>query len=428
MPSNYFLNHTDSLAIRLDRAWDDYQNKSLSKRAKKNALDFMVYVFDIAELVHKKSILEALLVKLMEQRTLRKAENPNYIPIMVSSGYEFDKFLTLLKATSAPKISSIPEVQDAFNTGDLLDVNIEDKIRDGLDRITYLTDAERAEYNIEIYNGLFYKSGEIFDCSHLEAHDRAGYVAFTLNVSGELSVFSHLSSNEDKNGKKLAHSSMNAGAPLLAAGEMEIKKGVLVSINTFSGHYEPSIRTLVRFLEYLSERGIDISQTKVFLQKAMNKATGLQTKRVSLFDDIWPWYEIEATELVCSVKSIVRQDIASLNGYLNSRRTKLRHSFFKLSSTHDKVRLGTELQRELETMLVQMKHFSTYREIKVALVILDFIITNYLEQYAHISQELGRLGQLCVDMKASLEMTRAKVSGINEAHERSRGDYFKIGY
>lgn len=425
MPVNYFLSPSGGLASGLDRAWDDYQNKSFNRRAKQNALDFMIYVFDIAILAHKKDSLEGVLIKLMEQRALRKAENPNYIPIVVTAGYQFDK---ILRATSTPRISSIQEVQDAFNAGELLDVNAEDKIRDGLDRITYLTDAERAEYNIEIYNGLFYKSGKIFDCSNLEAHDRPGYVAFTLNTSGELSVFSHLSSSEDKKGNKLAHSSMNAGAPLLAVGEMEIKKGVLISINTFSGHYGPSIHALVRFLAYLSDRGIDISQTKVFLQKPMNITTGLQTKRVYLFGEIWPWYEIDATELVCSVKSIVRQDITSLNGYLNSRRTKIHSSFFKLSFTPDKVRLGTGFQKELETMLEQMSHLSSYREIKVALVILDFIITNYLEQHANISEDSGRLGRICADMKTHLGVTRAKVSGINEERERSRGAYFKVGY
>lgn len=102
----------------------------------------------------------------------------------------------------------------------------------------------------------------LFSTKNMIAHGKKGYAAFTLNINGELSVFNHKCTKDG-----IAHSSMNAGAPVISAGELMIHNGRLISINTFSGHYEPSLYSQLRILDHFSRRGIDLSATTILTQQ-----------------------------------------------------------------------------------------------------------------------------------------------------------------
>lgn len=347
MDIDYYSSSWGSVAKRLDSAWSDYQDSSLPDEQRLNALEYMIYILDINFVSHSQESLNELLVKLMDTRAQKKDRNPDYIPILRSGRYQLETKARVLQSTKTSNVSDDNEIQQAFKAHKLLDVNRSDKHNDKVDRITYLTAEQRAEYNIQIHEGLFKQSGDVFDSSHYIAHKKPGYVAFTFNTNGELSVFNHLGGRKDSQGRRLAHSSMNAGSPILATGEMEIKQGKLVSINTFSGRYEPSLYSLTLFLEYLSDRDIDISETKVYLQKPIKETSGLQSAKVYIKGDIIAWYVVSATALLMNVRAIMERNLYSINEYLNSLQTRLYRDVFRLDSTKKSLYWATRFYKSL---------------------------------------------------------------------------------
>lgn len=426
MPKKYFSSKGGTLAKRLDQAWVDYKDPSLSDNDRLQALDFMIYVFDIKKFSNEKNLLNGILVKLMAERASKQQENPHYIPVLSSGKYQLTA--DILKPTSRTKDSSEPSVQEAFDAGELLDVNQDDKYEDKAHETTYLTPEERADYRVEIHEGLFHKEGKVFDSSKLIAHNKPGFIAFTLNTNGELSAFEHLSVKLDKRGRKLAHSSMNSGAPVLAAGEMEIKNGKLISINTYSGHYQPSLYSVARFLEYLSDRGVDISKTKVYLQDAPGPQSGLSSKTVLLKGDPQPWHEVPATDIVHSVKSIMHNNLNSLDNYLNSSKTKLLRDVFKNDSAQAKSKIAKDFYEELAYTMDTIKDSSSLVDIKVSLDCLDAIIARYSSQLEQLNGKTGRLDSKFADMKAQIREVREKFEGLDERKENERIESFKNKY
>ncbi|PWY55918.1 hypothetical protein DGG96_09290 [Legionella qingyii] len=424
MPKKYFSSRRGTLAKRLDLAWADYNNQFLSKNARLKALDFMIYVFDITKFSTNKNGLNQLLKNLMDERESKKQNNPNYIPMLSNGIYQFESD-RVLQATPISKVSAHADIQKAFDAGELLDVNQGSKQIDRSWGTTYLTPEQRAEYRIEIHNGLLHKKGRVFDSSELIAHNKPGFVAFTLNANGELSAFEHLGVQEDKQRRKLAHSSMNAGAPVLAAGEMEIKNGKLISINTYSGHYKPSLYSVARFLEYLSDRGVDISETKVYLRRAPGKASGLLSKKVHLAGDKHLWHEVPALDIVHQVKALMISNINSLDEYLNSTKTKLFRDVFKNDLTQAKSAIAQAFHDELVYAMDKMNGSSSMTDIEASLECLDSIVTRYSKENEQLNGTTGRLASKFADMKAQIQATRERLGIGDEEKERTRVESFK---
>jgi len=65
-----------------------------------------------------------------------------------------------------------------------------------------------------------------------------------------------------KNRGKTNHTSLSNGHAVLAAGSLQIQKGRIVSIDTFSGHYKPTEIQLANFFKYLKESGVPLDPIK----------------------------------------------------------------------------------------------------------------------------------------------------------------------
>lgn len=117
-----------------------------------------------------------------------------------------------------------------------MDVSNSSKLKNIAYETKFLDKEQRAQHRVNIVHGKFKKDNADFDTSQMIAHGKTGFAAFTLNANGELSVFNHLGMRD-----KIAHSSMNSGSPVVAAGELKIQNGKLLAINTHSGHYRPSL-------------------------------------------------------------------------------------------------------------------------------------------------------------------------------------------
>lgn len=67
------------------------------------------------------------------------------------------------------------------------------------------------------------------------------------------------------------HFMSNRAKSVIAAGELEIEKGVLKRVSNQSGHYQPSEDVLrTKFLSYLKDLGVDISKATTTTEKIRN--------------------------------------------------------------------------------------------------------------------------------------------------------------
>jgi hypothetical protein len=126
--------------------------------------------------------------------------------------------------------------------------------------VKYLNEGERNDLQLSIRFGtIFDAKGNIFDTSgfrSLESNTRRAifvmdehgiFFASTLHTVG----FFH-------------HSSILAGAPVAAAGEIEVWSGELIAISDRSGHYLPA-RAFMQAVAELNRCGIDTRRVKLDL-------------------------------------------------------------------------------------------------------------------------------------------------------------------
>lgn len=389
MPMNYYLRKNGTLAFRLDQAWQDYQNRAYETRDRRKALYFMTYVFDIQADIYDPSRLNKLLAALMKRRARKKDENPDYIPILRSGRYHLEHNASSLNQENSVECSAVSSDEDTSESNPLLAISQHIQQFDKMCQITQLSSEERARYNIEIYAGRFRSEGHLFNTQRFKSHGKAGFAAFTFNANGELSVFNHLGGAPDHKGKILMHSSMNASAPVLAAGEIVIQCGKLISINTYSGHYQPNLYTLALFLEYLSDRGISLKNTDIYLINPPHKKSGLTATPNYCLEPPRTWYVVRATDVIFSMKGIIHGNIESINDYLESRKTKQR-LLSNQGTIRAKCALATEFKEQLEYIMHRAKHSFFLMEISVTISILQHIVT----KYQIICETIGRKGRL----------------------------------
>lgn len=251
-----------SLATRIDLAWSVYKDPEQSKDNLAKAQCFLAYAFDLSD--EDLPYFNNKLMLLLEERALHKAENPEYIPGKVHPALLLDRKKLNIQPTPIEwddEVTAIdPAIVALLKKSELLDVDSGTKLEDQENFIKYLTGEERALFRVDIHQGFFKTSNKKYDTTHLASHYKRGYVSYTFNANGELSMFVHEGGNGD-----YVHSTTNAAAPIVCAGEAKIKKGCLSAITTYSGHYKPTLLNIFRMLEYFSAHGMDISTTEVYL-------------------------------------------------------------------------------------------------------------------------------------------------------------------
>lgn len=390
MDYDYYSRKNGTIANRVDYAWKVYQDKNTKSDDKQNAQRFLVHAFNIRKIPQKENELENILVKLMNQRQAQKAKDPNYVPK-----------------------NTLP-CQAGFVLSDNEDIRLKvDKAtldQDKKHQVDYLTKSQRDEYKLEIKDGLFYKNGEIYDCNQFKhvAHQKPGWAAFTLNLEGELSAFPHGGGVKLAvlNGKELRHSSMNAGADVWAAGQMEIKNGKLIRIDTNSGHYKPTLLDLYRFLEYLDKKGVDISNTTVELHREIKNLAGV--RRVPCMFE--PIYEVPAKKVYQSLNLIIERNIKHVDEYLNSPKTKIKNAIISTQSSEEKITLMKSLKADLAEIRDIIGNTESPFGLKTSLALITKKLENFESQYQKISStKEGRLKVLFKNMKYDIHCEKIAV-------------------
>jgi hypothetical protein len=127
--------------------------------------------------------------------------------------------------------------------------------------VSYFSETSRSVYEVMIKDGkLCSAQGDRLDpqLSLPEHSDRTGTAIYVLDTWGTLYV------TFDHRFGEVHHSSLVAGAPVLAAGEMVVIDGLLLSISNSSGHYKPPPHAIDVVLERLERLGADLSQVERF--------------------------------------------------------------------------------------------------------------------------------------------------------------------
>ncbi len=127
-------------------------------------------------------------------------------------------------------------------------------------QVTYLDEAGRQPYHLEVRNGLLYDAtGNLFDTTRARsAHTGAGTAIFVMDAQGNFySTMVHAVG-------EFHHSSFLAGQPVAAAGEMVVTNGRIVRITNRSGHYRPPGRLVDQAVARLEQLGVDVSGVERF--------------------------------------------------------------------------------------------------------------------------------------------------------------------
>ena len=115
--------------------------------------------------------------------------------------------------------------------------------------VTYLNAAQRAPYALIFQNGkIFDAKMKPFDTKGAETlWSDQGRAIFVMDANGNFYA------SDDQRRGEFHHSSLVAGEPVAAAGEIEVDNGVLTAISDKSGHYRPSRICTAQAIERLIE-------------------------------------------------------------------------------------------------------------------------------------------------------------------------------
>ena len=123
--------------------------------------------------------------------------------------------------------------------------------------VQYLTPEELEAFRIFIKDGKVYRAsnGSLFDTT-ADLTNPDGKAIFVMDDQGNF-----YASTEQRVGT-FHHSSFFAGGPVSGAGEIAIKDGQIIAMNSHSGHYKPSDELERQVLDQLETQGIDTSQVR----------------------------------------------------------------------------------------------------------------------------------------------------------------------
>lgn len=273
LKASLFANTEGAFHKRLDTAWDIYQDEKRLPQDQSAAQAFLIYALDLSpDTVH----LPVVLQELMNKRAQLKENNPEFIP-----GKSMECHL-----------SEGPSFSHKANTNRLMDK-----------KRAFLSIEERELYRVLIYQGLFTQESDLFDTSNSQSNHKKEFAPYILNAHGELSIFPQLKDN--KSG--IEDAAKNPNTPAVAAGELKIKNGKLISIADHSKYYRPTAYHLFRTLEYFKKQGVDVSEVTVLMLIKPKHSQDILFRRSPDF----PRFFVCNAEALCATYNRVTQDVAT---------------------------------------------------------------------------------------------------------------------
>lgn len=397
-----FTRGKGSLAERLDKAWECYNNIERTKEDREIAQSYLIFVLDIKE----EDITDNLNVKLqnlMVKREIIREVNPEYIPGKSPIALD-EEIKGKLTKTPEPGLSDYEVITKALQEETLLDVNAVSRKKDSGEATGQKTEffdvEQRDMMRILIRKGKFVTpEGELFDTNTSISKFKKGFAAFTLNVNGEISVFQHRL--QEVNG--VAHSSMNSAMPVFCAGDVKIENGKLLTITDRSGHYAPSLYNIYNALNYFKKRGIDISETKVYTSV---KPSNLMNIDVHISEEHPQFYELNAKDLCGSYSDHLSKLVNNIQNDLAAYRTP---SFKKLLYKLKDFFLNSTLTKKRETIAKQLSE-------GLASLTKELNSSNTLDGLKEVNNKIGKLIDTAHKKNLQLNVIYGKDSSLLTRH------------
>ena len=125
--------------------------------------------------------------------------------------------------------------------------------------IRYITDEnERAAMKLYVHNGLLTdQQGRLLDPATDQFPRRDGLAIYVMDLQKQIFI------SFDHEQNRFHHSSILAGQPVLAAGDMTIVQGRLLELSNSSGHYRPAPQSLNLVIQQLRSLGVAMESVKI---------------------------------------------------------------------------------------------------------------------------------------------------------------------
>lgn len=141
--------------------------------------------------------------------------------------------------------------------------------------VRYDQSKERERHRVFVCGGrLCDRTGALLDAQiNLSKHaHRDGKAIFVIDVQGQLWI------TFDQKYGRVHHSTLLAGSPVIAAGEMLIDTGELISVSNESGHYRPPPSSLDVADRILALMGVDVSLLEHYAVSARHTRAQLRRR------------------------------------------------------------------------------------------------------------------------------------------------------
>ncbi|HHF0525828.1 TPA: hypothetical protein ACTUT5_002891 [Legionella anisa] len=413
LEKDIYLEAKGPLAQRIDFAWEVYSDEKSNEQNKKHALKFLIYAFDLTETED----INKHLISLMEDRNKYKDQNPHYIPGKAPKSLSqlLEPGQRNLEDAEKQDAAMRKALKEARAKKEILSINKESQEADREQHIRYLSPEERTQHRIVIRDKRFLQNAEPVNTSRMISHGKRGYAAFTLNANGELYLFEH-----NEGADHIAHSSMTAGSPVIAAGEIKIENGVLKAITTHSGHYRPSLFNIHRALEYFSHNNVDISQAVVvtFTNPSLK---GIESKPVTMWmPGPVTRFETPADKVYKSIDTILDENIQSINKDITRYRSSIVTSIYKIKDkafgstlTEDRAKVASDFVTKLTEFKQKLNTDLTSAELNDTIKSLNKLITDHEERNRALAKE-GRLESKFCSFKEHLLQLHSEYTGRAE--------------
>lgn len=130
--------------------------------------------------------------------------------------------------------------------------------RDALNKVIYLTDAQRENYELRARDGLLYRKDGITPFNTKRFYGE-GSLLFVISKDKKIYAARGVS-------KKVHHSSLLRGEEVLAAGKIVSRNGKILRLSDNSGHYKPCAEHLLQAIFYFHRLGVISSEATIQLR------------------------------------------------------------------------------------------------------------------------------------------------------------------
>jgi hypothetical protein len=146
-----------------------------------------------------------------------------------------------------------PTTLDSYFLGENIAANTDEIFGIPSNGVLYLMPDERETFRIFVRDGKVYSAddGSLFDTVTGLTARPDGKAIFVMDDQGNFYASTKLKPGS------FHHSTFFAGQPVSGAGEIVIEDGQIISMNSHSGHYKPSVETEGQVLDQLEAQGIE---------------------------------------------------------------------------------------------------------------------------------------------------------------------------